>query len=107
MGALYISLGVFSFLSRFFLSWYEGYGGKEGWLAFDYDSITAAQYEAGEYDTWWAFPHDYDISFGFSNYGHLLNAISITAIAVIVIGIALVAIGKKLSKDDAKYLEGA
>jgi hypothetical protein len=107
MGALYISLGIFSFLSRFFLSWYEGYGGKEGWLAFDYDPVTAAEYEAGEYDTWWAFPHDYDISFGFSNYGHLLNAISITAIAVIVIGIALVAIGKKLSKDDAKYLEGA
>jgi amino acid transporter len=83
IGGLYAALGVFAVIARYFLSWYEG----SGWTGYDAE------------EAWWAWPADYEIPL-FKTFSAELNAITITGIVALVIGIVLFVIGKNLSKND-------
>jgi amino acid transporter len=84
IGRTYIGTGIVAIAARFFLSWYEG----TGWLTYD-----------GVGDSWWYFPGDYDMTFGFEEFPSLLNAITIGGIIITAVGIVCIFIGKKLSNE--------
>ncbi|MDR0817031.1 MAG: APC family permease [Clostridiales Family XIII bacterium] len=87
IGGLYFALGIFAIIARYFLSWYEG----SGWFGYDAE------------EAWWIWPDDYDMPL-FGTFPGELQAITVTGIVAVVIGVVLFIIGKRLSKNDADLL---
>ncbi|MDR3363718.1 MAG: APC family permease [Clostridiales Family XIII bacterium] len=115
LGYYYIGFGVFGIIARFFLSWYEGDWGPGSWaiadgigegeqsVLADYPGLSHTLADGSAYIPGY-YEMEYEEGF-FANFDGMLGTILVLAIAAACAGAVLLLCGRRIAKNDAKYLE--